>query len=222
MKKNTKVSTAVIRRLPRYYRQLSELQEAGTVRISSSALGKSMGLTASQIRQDLFCFGGFGQQGYGYKVESLREEIGDILGINRGHTLVVLGTGNLGRAIIENFKFSVNGFQLLAAFDVNPAVVGTEIAGIPVYHADELERFVQKHPVSVGMLTVPISAAQEMGERLVNAGVKGIWNFTNYEISFGREDVVVESVHFSDSLLALSYMISQRESAGEDPEEEMP
>ncbi len=222
MKKNTKVSTAVIRRLPRYYRQLSELQEAGTVRISSSALGKSMGLTASQIRQDLFCFGGFGQQGYGYKVESLREEIGDILGINRGHTLVVLGTGNLGRAIIENFKFSVNGFQLLAAFDVNPAVVGTEIAGIPVYHADELERFVQKHPVSVGMLTVPISAAQEMGERLVNAGVKGIWNFTNYEISFGREDVVVESVHFSDSLLALSYMISQRESAGEDPEEETP
>ncbi len=222
MKKNTKVSTAVIRRLPRYYRQLSELQEAGTVRISSSALGKSMGLTASQIRQDLFCFGGFGQQGYGYKVESLREEIGDILGINRGHTLVVLGTGNLGRAIIENFKFSVNGFQLLAAFDVNPAVVGTEIAGIPVYHADELERFVQKYPVSVGMLTVPISAAQEMGERLVNAGVKGIWNFTNYEISFGREDVVVESVHFSDSLLALSYMISQRESAGEDPEEETP
>ena len=222
MKKNTKVSTAVIRRLPRYYRQLSELQEAGVVRISSSALGKSMGLTASQIRQDLFCFGGFGQQGYGYKVESLREEIGDILGINRGHTLVVLGTGNLGRAIIENFKFSVNGFQLLAAFDVNPAVVGTEIAGIPVYHADELERFVQKYPVSVGMLTVPISAAQEMGERLVNAGVKGIWNFTNYEISFGREDVVVESVHFSDSLLALSYMISQRESAGEDPEEETP
>ena len=220
MKKNTKVSTAVIRRLPRYYRQLSELQEAGTVRISSSALGKSMGLTASQIRQDLFCFGGFGQQGYGYKVESLREEIGDILGINRGHTLVVLGTGNLGRAIIQNFQFSSNGFQLLAAFDVNPAVVGTEIAGTPVYHADELERFVQKHPVSVGMLTVPISAAQEMGERLVNAGVKGIWNFTNYEISFGREDVVVESVHFSDSLLALSYMISQRESAGEDPEEE--
>ena len=144
MKKNTKVSTAVIRRLPRYYRQLSELQEAGTVRISSSALGKSMGLTASQIRQDLFCFGEFGQQGYGYKVESLREEIGDILGINRGHTLVVLGTGNLGRAIIENFKFSTNGFQLLAAFDVNPALVGTEIAGIPVYHADELERFVRK------------------------------------------------------------------------------
>ena len=211
MKRNAKVSTAVIRRLPRYYRQLSELQEAGTVRISSSALGKSMGLTASQIRQDLFCFGEFGQQGYGYKVDSLKEEIGEILGINRGHTVVVLGTGNLGRAIIENFKFSSNGFRLLAAFDVNPLLVGTRIGGVPVYHADTLEQFIRKHQVSVGMLTVPISAAQEMGERLAAAGVKGIWNFTNYEIFLNSREVVVESVHFSDSLLALSYMISQRE-----------
>ncbi len=211
MKRNVKVSTAVIRRLPRYYRQLSELQEAGTVRISSSALGKSMGLTASQIRQDLFCFGEFGQQGYGYKVDSLKEEIGEILGINRGHTVVVLGTGNLGRAIIENFKFSSNGFRLLAAFDVNPLLVGTRIGGVPVYHADTLEQFIREHQVSVGMLTVPISAAQEMGERLAAAGVKGIWNFTNYEISLNSREVVVESVHFSDSLLALSYMISQRE-----------
>ena len=211
MKRNSKVSTAVIRRLPRYYRQLSELQEAGVVRISSSALGKSMGLTASQIRQDLFCFGEFGQQGYGYKVDSLKEEIGDILGINRGHTIVVLGTGNLGRALIKNFKFSVNGFRLLAAFDVSPQVVGGEIAGVPVYHADRLEEFLSQNRVDVGLLTVPISAAQEMGDRLVAAGVRGIWNFTNYEISFSREDVVVESVHFSDSLLALSYLISQRE-----------
>ena len=211
MKRNAKVSTAVIRRLPRYYRQLSELQEAGTVRISSSALGKSMGLTASQIRQDLFCFGEFGQQGYGYKVDSLKEEIGEILGINRGHTVVVLGTGNLGRAIIENFKFSSNGFRLLAAFDVNPLLVGTRIGGVPVYHADTLEQFIRENQVSVGMLTVPISAAQEMGERLAAAGVKGIWNFTNYEISLNSREVVVESVHFSDSLLALSYMISQRE-----------
>ncbi len=211
MKRNTKVSTAVIRRLPRYYRQLSELQEAGTVRISSSALGKSMGLTASQIRQDLFCFGEFGQQGYGYKVDSLKEEIGEILGISRGHTLVVLGTGNLGRAIIQNFRFSSNGFQLLAAFDVNPGVVGSEIAGVPVYHADGLERFLAARPVDVGVLTVPIAAAQQMGDRLANAGVKGIWNFTNYEITCPSPDVVVESVHFSDSLLTLSYLISQRE-----------
>lgn len=211
MRRNSRISTAVIRRLPRYYRHLSELQESGVIRISSSALGKSMGLTASQIRQDLFCFGGFGQQGYGYKVDSLKEEIGEILGINRGHTLVVLGTGNLGRAIIQNFRFSANGFRLLAAFDVNPAVVGTRIAGVPVYHTDELESFLAKNPVSVGMLTVPISAAQRMGDRLVNAGVKGIWNFTNGEIAFPQRDVVVESVHFSDSLLTLSYMISQRE-----------
>ena len=216
MKRNTRVSTAVIRRLPRYYRQLSELQESGVVRISSNALGKSMGLTASQIRQDLFCFGGFGQQGYGYKVDSLKEEIGDILGINQGHTIVVLGTGNLGRAIIENFKFSSNGFQLLAAFDVNERVVGTRIAGVPVYHADSLAAFLGENQVSVGLLTVPIAAAQEMGDRLVAAGVRGIWNFTNYEISCVRDDVVVESVHFSDSLLALSYMITQREDREEE------
>ena len=214
MKRNTKVSTAVIRRLPRYYRHLSELQEAGVVRISSSALGKSMGLTPSQIRQDLFCFGEFGQQGYGYKVELLKEQIGEILGISRGHTLVVLGTGNLGRAIIQNFRFSANGFQLLAAFDISPRLVGTRIDGVPVYHADELEGFIAAHSVDVGVLTVPIAAAQQMGDRLAGAGVKGIWNFTNYEIVCARQDVVVESVHFSDSLLALSYMISQREQSG--------
>ena len=211
MKRNTKVSTAVIRRLPRYYRHLSELQESGVVRISSSGLGKSMGLTASQIRQDLFCFGGFGQQGYGYKVDSLKEEIGEILGISRGHTLVVLGTGNLGRAIIQNFRFSSNGFRLLAAFDINPDMVGAQIAGVPVYHTDEMEAFVSSRQVDVGLLTVPIAAAQQMGDRLVRAGVKGIWNFTNYELTCSQTGVVVESVHFSDSLLTLSYLISQQE-----------
>ncbi len=222
MKRNAKVSTAVIRRLPRYYRHLSELQQAGVVRISSSALGKSMGLTASQIRQDLFCFGEFGQQGYGYKVDSLKEEIGEILGINRGHTVVVLGTGNLGRAIIQNFKFSSNGFRLLAAFDVNPNVVGTVIAGVPVYHVDQLEAFLAEHPVSVGMLTVSISAAQSVCDRLVQAGVRGIWNFTNHELDIREKDVVVESVHFSDSLLALSYMISQGEDSLPREKEEKP
>lgn len=223
MKRNAKVSTAVIRRLPRYYRHLSELQRAGVVRISSSALGKSMGLTASQIRQDLFCFGEFGQQGYGYKVDSLKEEIGEILGINRGHTVVVMGTGNLGRAIIQNFQFSSNGFRLLAAFDVNPQVVGTTIAGVPVYHADELEAFVAAHPVSVGMLTVSIASAQSVCDRLVNAGVRGIWNFTNHELVIRQENVVVESVHFSDSLLTLSYLISQQgETTAGERKEELP
>jgi redox-sensing transcriptional repressor len=222
MKRNAKVSIAVIRRLPRYYRQLTELQDAGAIRISSSALGKLMGLTASQIRQDLFCFGGFGQQGYGYNVDSLKDEIGEILGINRGHTVIVLGTGNLGRAIMQNFRFASNGFQLLAAFDVNERLVGTKIAGVPVYHTDEMEQFIRDNAVNVGMLTVPISAAQDMGERLANAGVRGIWNFTNYEISIDRQDVVVESVHFSDSLLALSYMISQQEEDASVPGKELP
>jgi redox-sensing transcriptional repressor len=210
MRKQTKVSTAVIRRLPRYYRHLSELQRKGVVRISSSALGKDMGLTASQIRQDLFCFGEFGQQGYGYKVDSLRDEIGEILGIHRGHTVVVLGAGNLGRALMENFKFDRNGFQLLAAFDINDAV-GGRISGVPVYHADRLEDFLQENEVSVGLLTLPMSAAQSMAERLVAAGVRGLWNFTNCDLDVSNPDVVVENVHFSDSLLTLSYLISQRE-----------
>lgn len=209
MKRSNKVSTAVIRRLPRYYRHLSELQQKGVVRISSSALGKSMSLTASQIRQDLFCFGEFGQQGYGYKVSSLRDEIGEILGINRGHTVIVMGVGNLGHALMENFKFSNNGFRLMAAFDVCGSVVGREIGGVPIYHTDQLEEYLAQHEISVGLLTVPRSAAQSVAQRLVNGGVRGIWNFTNCELSFPDSPVVVESVHFSDSLLALSYMISQ-------------
>ncbi len=207
MKRQTKVSIAVIRRLPRYYRHLTELQRRGVVRISSSALGEDMGLTASQIRQDLFCFGEFGQQGYGYNVDSLREEIGEILGISRGHTLVVLGAGNLGRALLKNFKFANSGFELLAAFDVNDEV-GTTVDGVPVYHTDQLEEFLDSHPASVGLLAVPRCAAVPMAERLANAGVRGIWNFTNVELP-ARPDVIVENVHFSDSLMTLSYLISQ-------------
>ena len=203
MKRNTKVSTAVIRRLPRYYRHLLELQGKGVIRISSSALGKSMGLTASQIRQDLFCFGEFGQQGYGYKVDLLREEIGEILGISQGHTVVVLGAGNLGRALMENFKFA-------------RMVVGTTIGGVNVYHVDQLEEYLSAHKVSVGLLTLPQRAAQGVADRLVAGGVRGIWNFTNREISVSRPDVAVENVHFSDSLLTLSYLITQREEREEE------
>ncbi len=210
MKKQDRVSTAVIRRLPRYYRHLTELRDRGVIRVSSKVLGKEMGLTASQIRQDLFCFGEFGQQGYGYNVENLREEIGEILGIHQGHTVIVLGAGNLGRALMENFKFGRNGFQLLAAFDINTSV-GQELSGISVYHIDQLEGFLKEHTVSVGLLTVPKSAAQEIAERLIQGGVRGIWNFTNYELSVSNENVIVESVHFSDSLLTLSYLISQKE-----------
>ncbi len=205
-----KISSAVIRRLPRYYRHLDDLYRAGTVRISSSALAKSMGLTASQIRQDLSCFGGFGQQGYGYNVERLRSEVAEILGMNRAHTIAVLGAGNLGRALIENFPFAANGFRLVAAFDVNPGLVGTRVNGVPICHMDTLEEFLRDSPASVGVLTVPAAAAAESARRLAACGVAGIWNFTNVELP-ERElaGVRVENVHFADSLLTLSYMISE-------------
>ena len=210
--KKDRVSTAVIRRLPRYYRHLDDLYRSGAVRISSGALAKSMGLTASQIRQDLSCFGEFGQQGYGYNIERLRSEVAEILGMNRNHTAVILGAGNLGRALIENFPFRFNGFQLVAAFDVDPAIVGTYLGSVPVYHVDVLENFAREHEVSVGVLTVPASAAVESARRLVACGVQGIWNFTNVELpAVDTDKVKVEDVHFADSLLTLSYMISEGE-----------
>ena len=208
--KKDKISSAVIRRLPRYYRHLDELFRTGTVRISSSSLAKSMGLTASQIRQDLSCFGGFGQQGYGYNVERLRAEVADILGMNRNHTVVILGAGNLGRALMKNFSFTYNGFRLIAAFDVDPALVGTQISGTPVYHADRLENYLEENPASVCVLTVPAGVAEATARRAAACGVAGIWNFTNVELpQQDMPDVRIEDVHFADSLLTLSYMISE-------------
>lgn len=207
--KKQKVSSAVIRRLPRYYRHLTDLYLAGVVRISSGALGRSMNLTASQIRQDLSCFGEFGQQGYGYNVESLREEVSEILGMNQRHTAVILGVGNLGRALMENFHFDRSGFTLTAAFDVDPALIGATVSGVPVYPVDALDRYLLEQPTSVGVLTLPRAAAVPISERLIAGGVKGIWNFTNAELDMKGAGVVVENVHFADSLLALSYMISE-------------
>lgn len=207
--KKEKVSGAVIRRLPRYYRHLADLNQSGVVRISSSALGKSMGLTASQIRQDLSCFGEFGQQGYGYNVGKLLGEIADILGMNDGHTAILIGVGNLGRALIENFNFKWSGFQLDAAFDVRPEIVGQVMARTPIYHVDQLETYLKEHPASVGILTVPRSIAGDTANRLITAGVKGIWNFTNMELNVQDSGICVENVHFSDSLQTLSYLISE-------------
>ncbi len=208
--KKEKISSAVIRRLPRYYRYLNDLHNNGTVRVSSEALARSMGLTASQIRQDLSCFGGFGQQGYGYNVERLRSEVADILGMNNQHTVVILGAGNLGRALIENFPFRSSGFRLVAAFDVDPVLVGTRLGGVPVYHIEMLENYMKDHPVNVAVLTVPAAVAKESAVTLMNCGIEGIWNFTNVELPrTDHEDVKIENVHFADSLLTLSYMISE-------------
>ena len=208
--KKENVSDAVIRRLPRYYRQLTELCARGVVRISSHSLGQEMNITASQIRQDLSCFGEFGQQGYGYNVDELRGEIGRILGVDQSHRIIVVGVGNLGRALIQNFRFNDTGFLLEAAFDVSPALVGTDIAGVPVLDTTELERFVPEHKPDVAVLTVPRAAAQQMADRLIGLGVRGFWNFTNVELSSQAENVRFEDVHFADSLLTLSYRITKR------------
>ncbi|MCI9214537.1 MAG: redox-sensing transcriptional repressor Rex [Oscillospiraceae bacterium] len=208
--KKQNVSDAVIRRLPRYYRYLDDLHLKGSVRISSSVLGEKMGITASQIRQDLSCFGEFGQQGYGYNVDELRGEIGRILGVDQSHRIIVVGVGNLGRALIQNFRFNDTGFLLEAAFDVSPALVGTDIAGVPVLDTTELERFVPEHKPDVAVLTVPRAAAQQMADRLIGLGVRGFWNFTNVELSSQAENVRFEDVHFADSLLTLSYRITKR------------
>lgn len=206
--KKRKVSNAVIRRLPRYYQTLDHLYREGHVRISSSALGNYMGVTASQIRQDLSCFGEFGQQGYGYTIPDLRNEVAEILGMTKGYRAVLLGAGNLGRALIKNFHFKDSGFDLLAAFDTDPGIIGTTINGITIYPLSELDSFVVDNEISVGILTVPRCAAQNLAQKLVDDGVKGIWNFTNTEIDIGSSSVTVESIHFADSLLALSYLIS--------------
>ena len=169
-----------------------------------------MSLTASQFRLDLSCFGGFGQQGYGYNVERLRSEVADILGMNRDHTVAILGAGNLGRALMENFPFKSNGFRLVAAYDVDPELVGAQISGTPVYHVDELERRLRDEPVSVCVLTVPAGVAEPTALRLARCGVTGIWNFTNVELpQQDMPSVQIEDVHFADSLLTLSYMISE-------------
>lgn len=204
-----KISNAVIRRLPRYYRHVDDLCENGEVRISSGALGKSMGLTASQIRQDLSCFGEFGQQGYGYDVETLRSALADILGMNNHYKAIIMGAGNLGRALIQNFYFSHNGFELVAAFDVDDKLVGTQMGGIPVYHMDELEDRIAEIKPQVGILTTPRGVASDVANRLIASGIAGLWNFTNVELKIAQPDkAIVEDIHFADSLLALSFMLS--------------
>jgi len=208
--KKENISDAVIRRLPRYYRKLTELYASGVVRISSHSLGQEMNITASQIRQDFSCFGEFGQQGYGYNVEELRSEIGRILGVDNNHHLIMIGVGNLGRALLRNFNFSQAGFTVGAAFDVDSPAIGSEINGVPVYAMDQLDEYVKEHSVDVVILTIPQSVAQETADHVVELGIKGFWNFTNVELTSKEPDVKFENIHFADSLLTLSYRIANR------------
>ena len=201
------MSEALVRRLPSYYRQLNELHRRGVVRISSHTLGQEMNITASQIRQDFSCFGEFGQQGYGYNVEELKAEIGHILGVDNDHHLIMIGVGNLGHALLQNFPFSQCGFTVDAAFDVSSAVIGSTVNSVPVYSMSELDRFLQNHTVDVVVLTIPQSVAQDTADHLISLGIKGFWNFTNIELSSTNPDVQFENIHFADSLLTLSYRI---------------
>lgn len=207
--KRENISDAVIRRLPRYYRHLTELCERGTVRISSHQLGQEMNITASQIRQDLSCFGEFGQQGYGYNVAELRAEIGHILGIDNGHRLIIIGVGHLGHALLQNFDFEKVGFQVDSAFDVSPALVDTQIRGVTIRPMDQLAEYVARYRPNVVVLTVPQNVAQPLADQLIDLGIRGFWNFTNVELSTEVPGVFFEDVHFVDTLLTLSYRISR-------------
>ncbi|MBQ9664073.1 MAG: redox-sensing transcriptional repressor Rex [Oscillospiraceae bacterium] len=208
--KRVKVSNNVIRRLPRYLRKLDELQENGINRISSFELGQQLGLTPSQIRQDFSCFGEFGQQGYGYNVAGLREQIASILGMDRGYKAVLIGVGNIGHALMDNFSFSDCGVQLAAAFDIKESLIGTEFKGVPILAWDQIEDYLKNNEVAIAVLCVPKTAAITATDVLTRNGIEAIWNFTNIELTEPNSPIIVENVHFSDSLLSLSYFVSER------------
>ncbi|MGI6028554.1 MAG: redox-sensing transcriptional repressor Rex [Candidatus Heteroscillospira sp.] len=208
--KRINISNNVIRRMPRYLRKLEDLSYHGIDRISSSELGRQLGLTPSQIRQDFSCFGEFGQQGYGYNVEKLRDEISSILGMKNDFSVILVGVGNLGHALVNNFGFENHGFNLKAAFDVDPAIVGGEVGSVHVYHSSELMEYLSRNHVDIAVLSVPRRLADDMANTLVDYGIRAIWNFTNIELDIKNEDVLVENIHFSDSLLYLSYHLAEQ------------
>ena len=200
------ISKAVIGRLPRYYRYLGELIEEGVERISSNELSARMKVTASQIRQDLNNFGGFGQQGYGYNVKYLYSEIAKILGIDQQHNVIIIGAGNLGQAIANYTNFERRGFVIKGMFDINPKLIGLVIRGIEIRSVDDLEVFIKENEIQIAALTIPKTKAPEIADRLVGAGIKAIWNFAHTDLVV-PDDVVVENVHLSESLMRLSYRV---------------
>ena len=201
------VSPAVIRRLPRYFRYLRELIRQGKMRISSGELSAMMNVTASQIRQDLNCFGGFGQQGYGYNVNYLYAKICELLGVSSGLCAIIIGAGDLGRALVRSSMFEKRGVDIIAMFDVDPEQIGRNIGGVTVYDMKDLESFCESHKVDLAVLTLPKEHVLEESRRLVEIGIRGLWNFTAQDLSFEQNRVVVENVHLGDSLMILDYII---------------
>lgn len=198
------ISQAVISRLPRYHRYLSELKDQGVERISSQDLSRMMNVTASQIRQDLNNFGGFGQQGYGYNVDFLYDEIGHIMGLDTRHNLIIIGAGNLGQALANYVNFDRRGFHTKGLFDADPHMQGVVVRNMPIRPMTELEDFIKENAIDIAVLTIPKNAAVGVAERLVNCGIKGIWNFAHVDLEL-PDTVKVENVHLSDSLMKLSY-----------------
>ncbi len=218
------VSDAVIRRLPRYFRYLRMLIRAGKSRISSGEFSQMMHLTASQIRQDLNCFGGFGQQGYGYNVDYLYAKICELLGVDEGLCAIVIGAGDMGRALVHSPVFEKRGIRVLSLFDVKPELIGREISGVKIRDVSLLEDFCRENPVDIAVLTVPKDQAPALAKRLIDCGIGGFWNFTGKELELENSDCVVENVHLGDSLMALSYKIRNKrlkdgENQADKPEE---
>ena len=202
------VPLVVVRRLPRYYRYVSDLEEMGIERVSSQVLSKKLGFTASQVRQDLNCFGGFGQQGYGYNVKMLRDEISKILGLDKCYKIVIIGAGNLGRAILNYPGFTRRGFRFIGIFDQDESLIGKSVGDLTIKGMDELEVFCEEEKPDIGALAIPKGTTDEVAKKLEALGIKGIWNFSHIEVTSA---VPVETVHLSDSLMTLAYRISEEE-----------
>ncbi|HHY79799.1 MAG TPA: redox-sensing transcriptional repressor Rex [Thermoanaerobacter sp.] len=210
MSKKTIVSMAVIRRLPRYHRYLEELLKNDVKRISSRELSERMGVTASQIRQDLNNFGGFGQQGYGYNVEELYNNLTKILGLDKTYNTIIIGAGNLGQAIANYTSFEKSGFNLKGIFDIKPRLFGLKIRDVEVMDVETVEDFIARNKIDIGILCIPKDNAQYTADRLVRAGIKAIWNFSPIDLKV-PDDVILENVHLSDSLFTVSYRLNEEE-----------
>ena len=204
------ISMSVIKRLPRYYRFLGNLKKNGVVRISSKELSSKMGFTASQIRQDLNCFGGFGQQGYGYNVEQLYNEIGTILGVNNGNKAIIIGMGNIGKAMASHMKFAKSGFNIIGLFDSDKSLMGEAVNGMEISHMSSLGKFCKENSPTVAVLCIPEAAAEDIVRELVSLGVNNFWNFSHYDVAANFPGTVSENVHLNDSLMTLNYQMMNK------------
>lgn len=208
MEQGKKIPDIVIKRLPIYYRFLTNLHQMGISRVSSTDLGKKMGITSSQVRQDFFNFGSFGLQGYGYDVDQLRQEIGSILGLDTVRTMIIVGAGHLGQALARHSAFEKDGYSVVGVFDINPHLIGEKIRDVEIQHVNKITDFVAQNKVDIAVITVPRTYAKDVADLVTGLGIKGIWNFTSVKLTV-PDDVAVENIHLSDSLMTLGYYMKE-------------